>query len=52
MFRFHAGSCYNRRYAGQKVRHERAALGICEDAESALRARMPEERGMISFVKM
>jgi hypothetical protein len=40
---------------GQKVRCERAALEFsedAEDAENALRARMPEERMMISLFKM
>jgi hypothetical protein len=50
--RFHKGSCYKRRWRGQKVRRERAALGFSEDAESALRARMPGERVMISWFKM
>jgi hypothetical protein len=52
MFRFHTGSCYKRRYAGQKVRHERAALGLAEDAENALQARMPEERVIIALFRM
>jgi hypothetical protein len=52
VFRFHMGSCYKRRYAGQNVRRERAALGLPKDAENALRAKVPEERVMISLFKM
>jgi hypothetical protein len=52
MFRFHIGSCYKRRYAKTNVQCERAALGLSEDAESALRARMPGERVKISLFKM
>ena len=44
--------CYKRRYARTNVQDERAALGISEDAESALRARMPGERVKISLFKM
>ncbi len=49
------GSCYKSADAGlqiPKTGRERAALGVAEDAESALRARMPGERGMISMFKL
>src|SRR6185437_16977413 len=36
----------------QKSGEKRAALGFSEDAENALRARMPGERMMISLFKM
>jgi hypothetical protein len=35
-----------------KIRRERGASGVAEDAENAPRARMPEERVMISWFKM
>jgi hypothetical protein len=35
-----------------RVQRERAALGAPKDAENAPRARMPEERVMISWFKM
>jgi hypothetical protein len=43
---------YKRRWRGTNIRRARAALGIAKDAENALRARMPEERVMISWFKM
>ena len=52
VFRFHTGSCYKCARRDIKVLSEQAASGFDKDAESALRARMPEERVKISFVKM
>src|SRR5579875_2937583 len=48
VFRFHTGSCYKCARRDIKVLSEQAASGFDKDAESALRARMPGERGMIS----
>ena len=52
VFRFHMGSCYKERYAGEKIRRRNAASGVAKDAENALRARMPGERGIISMFKL
>jgi hypothetical protein len=43
---------YKKRCRGKNIRPERAASGVAEDAEIALRARMPEERVMISLFRM